>query len=70
MKIAILMGLMALGVAGCGTNTYQSSGGTGTNYDVEMGQGRSSVVGSNASPKFPEGQYYLWQNKGITPTTP
>jgi hypothetical protein len=74
MKTAIFLmalALMAIGVAGCrSTNTYESSGGLGTNYDVEMGEGRAPLVESNATPTYPEGQYFLWKNKGITPTTP
>jgi hypothetical protein len=63
------MALMVIGVAGCSTSN-QNTGAPPANYDVEMGEGRAPLVESNAAPEYPEGSYYLWKNRGITPTTP
>lgn len=64
--------LLALGLAGCKSpNQYSSAeGAPSSGYDEEMGQGRSPIIQSNQVPNYPQGPYYLWKYKGITPTTP
>lgn len=72
MKFTILLMLIALGVAGCkSANHYNANAGApSSGYDEEMGAGRSPIIQSNSVPSYPQGPYYLWKYKGITPTTP
>ena len=73
MKLKILMALTVLALAGCKSppNEYTNSeGAPSSGYDEEMGEGRSPVILSNNIPNYPQGPYYLWKYKGITPTTP
>ena len=69
MKTTILLAVIAISVAGCSTSN-EPAGAPSNSYGTEMGQGREPLVQSNAAPDYPEGSYFLWKNKGITPTTP
>ncbi|HZV35435.1 MAG TPA: hypothetical protein VFB72_12755 [Verrucomicrobiae bacterium] len=69
MKTAILLAVLAMTVAGCSTSN-EPAGAPPNNYDTDIGQGRGAIVQTNGAPTYPEGSYYLWKNRGITPTTP
>ncbi|EEF58397.1 hypothetical protein [Pedosphaera parvula] len=67
MKTAILMTLLALGVAGCSTS---NSGAPPASYDTRSGQGPNYTTYPRSPSDASSGQWQQWRYRGITPSTP